>query len=174
MKIKLWMALFAAVILMGGCNNKVEEKPVVKVEEGKIAPAIEVGQPFQPAPFKDQFGNEGSVTEDTQTVIMVFSKSTGHLVKEFIEQQPDTYLKEHHAIFVADVSKMPSLIFKYAALPDLQKHNYPIYLILDEEVAQNFKNEKYSDYVMVIDLDHGTVQAVTFVTTEKALEEAID
>ncbi|SFP25078.1 hypothetical protein [Hydrogenimonas thermophila] len=174
MKLKLMAAIFASVLTISGCSNKVEEKPVVKVEKGTIAPAIEIGKKFEPGTLKDQFGKEGTVDENSEKVIMVFAKSTGHLVKEFLNTKPENYLEEHHVIFIADVSKMPSMIFKYAALPDLQKHKYPIYLILDESVSQKFKNDKYKNYVMVIDLDHSVVKEVEFVTTAKDLEEAID
>jgi len=174
MKLKLMAAIFASVLVISGCSNKVEEKPVVKIEKGSIAPAIEIGKKFEPGTLKDQFGKEGTVDENSEKVIMVFAKSTGHLVKEFLNTKPENYLDEHKVIFIADVSKMPSMIFKYAALPDLQKHKYPIYLILDESISQKFKNDKYKDYVMVIDLDHSIVKEVEFVTTAKDLEEAID
>jgi len=174
MRLKLMTAILASVLAISGCSNRVEEKDVVKIEKGRVAPAIEIGKKFEPGTLKDQFDKEGTVDENSEKVIMVFAKSTGHLVKEFLNRKPENYLDEHKVIFIADVSKMPSMIFKYAALPDLQKHKYPIYLILDESVSKKFKNEKYKDYVMVIDLDHSVVEEVEFVTTAKDLEEAID
>jgi len=174
MKLKLMATIFASVLVISGCSSKVEEKPVVEVEKGSVAPAIEIGKKFEPGILKDQFDKEGTVDKSSKKVIMVFAKSTGHLVKEFLNTKPENYLNEHKVIFIADVSKMPSMIFKYAALPDLQKHKYPIYLILDESISQKFKNDKYKDYVMVIDLDNSVVKEVEFVTTAKDLEEAID
>ena len=174
MKTKLVAALFGAILLFGGCGNKVEEKPVVEIEKGKVAPAIEIGKPFVSGTLKDQFDREGSVTPDTEKVIVVFTKATGHLVKEFLNKKPQNYLAEKHVVFIADVSGMPSMIFKYAALPDLQKHKYPIYLILEKENSKKFRNDKYKEYIMIVDLDDGMVEEVEFVTTEKDLEEAID
>jgi len=174
MKTKLMAALFGAVLLFGGCSNKVEEKPVVEIEEGVVAPAIEIGKPFVSGTLKDQFGKEGSVTNETEKVIMVFGKATGHLVKEYLNTKPDDYLDRKHVVFIADVSGMPSMILKYIALPDLQKHKYSIFLIREKEASKKFRNDKYKDYIMVIDLDDGRVEKVEFVTTAKDLEEAID
>ena len=174
MKIKLLAALFASALLMSGCNNKVAEKPLIEVKKGKVAPAIEVGKPFESGTLKDQFGKEGSVTPDTEKVIIVFGKATGHLVKEYLNTKPNDFPAKEHVVFIADVSGMPSMILKYVALPDLQKHKYPIYLILDEKISEEFKNEKYKDYIMVVDLNHAIVEKVDFVTTDKDLESAID
>ena len=174
MKTKIVAALFGVALFFSGCGNKVEEKPVVEIKEGRVAPAVEIGKPFLSGTLKDQFGKEGRVTDDTEKVIMVFAKSTGHLVKEFLNTKPNDYLDKEHIVFIADVSGMPSMILKYAALPDLQKHKYSIFLIRDEKISKKFRNDKYKDYIMVIDLDDGRVEEVEFVTTAKDLEEAID
>jgi hypothetical protein len=170
----LFIALTGAVLLFAGCSNKVEEKPVETITSGKVAPAIEIGKPFESGLLKDQFGREGRVTPDTEKVILVFAKSTGHLVKEYLNKKPDDFLAKKHVVFIADVSGMPSMILKFIALPDLQKHKYPIYLIRDEAQSQKFKAPKHTDQIMVVDLKGGDVEAVAFVTTEKDLDKAID
>lgn len=174
MKTKIAAALFGTLLFIGGCSNKVEEKPVIEIKEGRVAPAVEVGKPFVSGTLKDQFDREGQVTEDTEKVIMVFSKSTGHLVKEFLNTKPNDYLDKEHVVFIADVSGMPSMILKYVALPDLQKHKYSIFLIRDAKESKKFRNDKYKEYIMVVDLDDGRIEEVKFVTTAKDLEEAID
>ncbi|NPA29010.1 MAG: hypothetical protein GXO33_02365 [Epsilonproteobacteria bacterium] len=172
---KVLIALLTGVLLFAGCSNKVEEKPVVKIEKGNIAPAIVVGKPFPKETLTDQFGKKGGVTDDTKKVILVFGKATGHLVKEFLNTKPADYLAVKHTVFIADVSGMPSLILKYVALPDLQKHRYPIYLITDKGASKSYKNDRYADFIMVVDLDdNGIVEKAEFVTTAKDLEKAID
>ena len=170
----LFASLTAAVLLATGCNKKVEEKPVESVKNGQVAPAVRIGQPFDSGELTDQFDRKGRVTPDTEKVMMVFGKATGHLVKTYLNEKPADYLAKEHVVFIADVSGMPSVILKYMALPDLQKHKYPIYLITDEKKAEKFKPQGHEDQIMVIDLDHGVVEEVSFVTTEKDLEEAID
>jgi len=174
MRLKLVVAIFTLTLAISGCSNKVEERPLVKVENGVIAPAIEAGKKFQIGTLKDQFDRTGNIDEDAKKVIMVFAKSTGHLVKDFLNTKPKSYLDERKVIFIADVSKMPSMIFEYVALPDLQKYKYPIYLILDESISKKFRNDRYKDYVMIIDLDKSIIKKVRFVTTTKDLEKIIN
>jgi hypothetical protein len=174
MKRTLATIALGGVLLFAGCGNKVEEKPAEKVTSGKVAPAIEIGKPFESGTLKDQFGHEGRVTPDTEKVILVFAKATGHLVKEYLNKKPADFLAEEHVVFIADVSGMPSIIFETMALPDLKKHAYPIYLITDESLSAKFKDPKHTDQIMIVDLDDGVVEEVVFVTTEKDLEEAID
>ncbi len=169
----LFVALFATVLLFGGCSNKVEEKAVVTVKEGEVAPAVKIGEPFGAQKLVDQFDKEGEIGADTKKVIMAFSKATGHLVKEFLSTQPKDYLASHHAVFIADVSGMPKVIYEYMALPGLQKNDFSIYLLKSEDEAKKFKNEKYADYVMVIDLDNGIVEKVEFVTTVDDLKKSL-
>ncbi len=170
----LFAAVLASSLLFAGCNKKVQEKPVETVKSGKVASAVTIGRPFDSGTLTDQFGHKGRVTPDTEKVLMVFTKATGHLVKNYLNKKPADYLTKEHAVFIADVSGMPSFILKYMALPDLQKHRYPIYLITDEKKAEKFKPKGHEDQIMVIDLDHGIIESVEFVTTEKDLQEAID
>ncbi len=174
MRLKLMAALFAGVLLFGGCSNKVEEKESVTITQGTVAPAIEIGEPFGADRLEDQFGKEGEIGHDTKKVIMAFSKATGHLVKEFLATQPKEYLAQHHAVFIADVSGMPKVIYEYMALPGLQKNEFSIFLLKEEGDARRFKNEKYSDYVMVVDLNGKIVEKVAFVTTVDELKKALD
>ncbi|BBG65766.1 conserved hypothetical protein [Hydrogenimonas sp.] len=173
MKKGILAVLFATVLLFAGCSNKVEEKATVTVKEGSVAPAIQIGKEFGAKKLTDQFDKEGEIGPDTKKVIMAFSKATGHLVKEFLATQPKDYLASKSAVFIADVSGMPKVIYEYMALPGLQKNDFPIYLLRNEKEAEKFKNEKYADYVMVIDLSDGIVEKVEFVTTVEELEKSL-
>lgn len=170
----LFAAALVSTLLFAGCNKKVQQKPVETVKSGKVAPAVAIARPFDSGELTDQFGRKGRVTPDTKKVMMVFSKATGHLVKTYLNEKPADYLAKEHVVFIADVSGMPSFILKYMALPDLQKHRYPIYLITDEKKAKKFKPKGHEDQIMIIDLNHGVVEEVEFVTTKKDLQEAID
>lgn len=174
MKMKLTAVLFAGALLFGGCSNKVEEKATATLTQGTVAPAVAIGKPFGAEKLEDQFGKEGEIGSDTKKVIMAFSKATGHLVKEFLATQPKDYLAQHHAVFIADVSGMPKVIYEYMALPGLQKNEFSIYLLKDEAQAKRFKNEQYADYVMVVDLNDKIVEKVSFVTTVDELKKALD
>jgi hypothetical protein len=113
----------------------------------------------------DQFDKPHSLTNDTQKLILVFAKATGHTIKEFLKTQNSDYLSKKNALFIADISPMPTIIRNTFALPDFKKSNYSVLLIYDEKIAKQLKNESKSDKIAVATIEKGVVKDVKFVTT---------
>ena len=122
----------------------------------------------------DQFDKAHSLSADTKKVIFVFAKSTGHTVKEFLKKQDKNYLPEKNALFVADISPMPTVIRNTFALPDLKKSPFSVLLIYDGEIAKQFKNDAKADNIAVVTLNGGKIEAVKYISTAKELEEALN
>lgn len=156
--------ILATTLTFTGCGSKeVVDREKVTIEQGQIAPKIVVGSNLELA-VNDQFDKPQKIGENTKKVIFVFSKATGHLVKEYLKTKSEDFMQKRDIQFVADVSPMPSLILEYAALPDLKKHNYPIMLIRDEAIAPNYKNDANSDAIMIVNLEKLKVTNVKFVS----------
>ena len=166
--------LLSITVLFAGCGNKLEDKKQVTITSGKVSPGVEVGKKLQDYTFNDQFDKVHMLTKNTKKVIFVFTKATGHLVKSYLKQQEDTYLQNRNIDFIADVSGMPSIIYKMFALPDFKKSNYKVLLIQDEKKSALFRNDKQLDAVMIITLDNKIVKDVKFITNEKDLIKSID
>jgi len=113
----------------------------------------------------DQFDKAHSLTDDTKKLILVFAKATGHTVKKFLNSQDSDYLTKRDAIFIADISPMPTVIRNTFALPDLKKSKYSVLLIYDGEIAKQLKNEKAADKIAVATMEKGVVKNIKFVTT---------
>jgi hypothetical protein len=113
----------------------------------------------------DQFDKAHSLTDDTKKLILVFAKATGHTVKEFLKTQPSDYLTKKNALFIADISPMPTVIRNTFALPDFKKSNYSVLLIYDGEIAKQLKNASQADKIAVATLESGVVKDIKFVTT---------
>ncbi|RUM66609.1 MAG: hypothetical protein DSZ03_00970 [Sulfurimonas sp.] len=170
------LVLATLVALFSGCS-KSNETPVstevVVIESGVIAPNITIGEPLNHATLSDQFDKEHTLTEANK-VIFAFTKDMGHVVTDLLKSKPDDYLSSKNIFFVADMSKMPSLIYKMAVLPDLEDLNYPILIILDEEKGAGYRNANEGNRIMVIDLEGGNVTKATFLATTDALLKAIE
>jgi len=121
----------------------------------------------------DQFDVSHSLSESTQKIILVFSKETGHTVKEFLKQQEKGFLKSRNALFVADISPMPTIIRNTFALPDLKKSEYSVLLIYDEKIAETLKNGAQTDKIAVISLENKTITDVKFITTADELKSEL-
>ena len=110
----------------------------------------------------DQFEKIHTVDKSVRTIIVTFEKSTGADMNSFLnEQQPD-FLQKHNAVFVANISKMPSLITKLFAMPKMKKYKHTILIINDEENHQ-FLYQK--DKITVYTLDKGVVTSIDYVDT---------
>jgi len=118
----------------------------------------------------DQFDTSHSLTPDTKTLILAFAKATGHTVKAFLKKQDKDYLPKRNALFVADISPMPTVIRNTFALPDLKKSAYSVLLIYDKNIAKQLKNEKEADKIAVVTLENGVVKATKYIDSEEELK----
>jgi len=117
----------------------------------------------------DQFDKPHSLTDDTKKLILVFAKKTGHTVKEFLKKQDSDYLTKRNALFIADISPMPTVIRNTFALPDFKKSNYSVLLIYDKKIAKQLKNDTKADKIAIATLESGIVKDIKFVTTAQEL-----
>jgi len=122
----------------------------------------------------DQFDNAHSLTSKTQKIIFVFAKATGHTVKAFLKAQESDYLLKRDALFVADISPMPTVIRNTFALPDLKKSNYSVLLIYDKMIAKSFKNEDKADKIAIVTINNKEIKSVKYITTDKELKEELN
>ncbi|OQX73491.1 MAG: hypothetical protein B6D59_05510 [Campylobacteraceae bacterium 4484_4] len=122
----------------------------------------------------DQFDKAHSLSDDTRIVIFSFAKKTGHTVRNFLKSRPDDYLSGHHAMFVADISPMPTIIRNAFALPDLKKSAFSVLLIYDPAIAAKFRNDAKKDQICIVKLDHKKVTDIRYINGEEALKKAID
>ncbi len=175
MKKILLGTVLSIIFIFSGCNAKDENIDLKSevITSGKVSDAITISQDMDIFTFNDQFDKAKSLSKDTKKIIFVFKKATGHTMNEYLKTKPKDYLSSKGVLFVADISKMPSLIAEYVAIPDLQKNKYSVLLIKDEDIAKKFKNEKNELRIMVVSLDNLKVTKVTFLNNPKDLEQEI-
>ena len=122
----------------------------------------------------DQFGKAHTLDDSVHTLILVFAKDTGHVVKAYLGAQSADYLTTHHVAFVADISPMPVVIRNTFALPDLKTQPYSVNLILDGAIAEKFKKGAKIDGITLVSLNHKQVEKVVYVENTEALKAMIE
>lgn len=162
---KLFLITVLSALFLVGCGKK---------DEAQSASQIAIGKKLENITLKDQFDKTHTITNETKKVIFVFQKGTGHLVKAYLNTKPTDYMQKKAIGFIADVSPMPGFIRDYVAMPDLRKHNYPVMLITDKEVAKHFKDETNEEVITVVTLDSLVITDIKKLTTEAELQKAID
>ena len=121
----------------------------------------------------DQFNKTQTLDDSIQKLILVFTKDTGHTVKEYLKAQPADYLAKHHTAFIADVSPMPVVIRNTFALPDLKKQHYSVILMLDKKISEDFKKDAKTDKIAIATLNSGTIEKVEYLKSIEDLTAAL-
>jgi len=132
-----------------------------------------VGEKIKQFKVNDQFDTPQMIQESTEKIIFVFSKAKGHEVRNFLDKQSDDYLKSKNILFVADVSKMPSII-RWFVLDSLDEYKFSIILIEDEEIAKDYKDEKRVNQIMVINLNTFKVTGVDYFDDAQELQTLLE
>ena len=71
-----------------------------------------------------------------------------------LSEKKENILEKNSAVYVADISGMPSLISKFIALPKMKKYPFSV-LLLDDTNKDNFVKE--DGKIIVYSLENGKV-----------------
>jgi uncharacterized protein YceK len=124
--------------------------------------------------LNDQFEKSHTLSKDTKTVVFAFSKKGAHSCNAFFNAQKPTYLEEHNAEFVADVSAAPSLIRSFFILPGLKEFKHTVLLLDDENVAKDYRIDMDTESIVVVELKDGVIQAIKNLKTAEELQKEIE
>jgi hypothetical protein len=128
-----------------------------------VANPFDITQNLTSFSLVDQFDKKHTVNSDIKTIIVSFEKGTGADVNEFLNSKEPTFLEEKHAVFIANISGMPSIITKLFALPKMQKYKHPILLIYDDEDKRFLYQE---DKSTVYKIENGVIVTVEYIEKE--------
>lgn len=138
-----------------------------------FASELKVGNTFN-LTVENQFDKEVTVGADVKKAIVIFSKDNGHLVRDYLDKQDANFLQSKNAIYVADISAMPSLIFKFFVKGKLQDSNYPMFLIKEDEMSAKYKTAQNENQIHVVTLDNNKITAIKSVTTTDDMVKELD
>ena len=124
-----------------------------------FAQELKEGEQIVPLDIKDQFTKNIPITAQTKQIIVVFSKEKGEGMKLFFEANP-TYLADNNAVYLMDISSVPSLVMSMFMLPKLEKYNYSVGLLENEKDIAYFP--KKENCITVITLENLTVTSITY------------
>lgn len=129
------------------------------------------GQPLPALQLKDQNDRDWSVRADTTLVIFAAGRKASNLVQAVLGPQPRGFLAGRHAVYLADMSRMPGFITRTFALPSLREQNFEVGVSLDEKTLAGWPRQ--DDAVTLIRLDQGRVVSHEYVGTEAQLRSAL-
>jgi len=111
----------------------------------------------------DQFEKKHTVNSDVKTIIFSSEKDTSSALNEFLAAKEKGFLEKNNALFIADISGMPSVISYLFALPKMKKYNYNVLLIEKEGETRFLKQE---EKLTVYRLEDGVITNVEYIETK--------
>ncbi|WP_460131556.1 FAD/FMN-containing dehydrogenase [Pseudomonas sp. S1_E04] len=136
------------------------------------AQAVEVGERLVPWTLLDQFDQAYTLDNQAQVLLVARGMDAAKLVDAALQGQAKGYLEARHAVFVADIQRMPRLIAKMFAVPAMQSYHYRIMLDRDARVAPRYPGPV--DKVLWLQLDNGKLVAEREYGTAAELREALE
>ncbi|AYJ79712.1 hypothetical protein AN286_05980 [Aliarcobacter cryaerophilus ATCC 43158] len=118
----------------------------------------------------DQFDEIHTITSDIETIIVTFQKETLMMVNDFLSSKSSLFLKEHHAIFINNLSSTPTIITKMFIIPKLRDYKYSILLIYDES---NTRFAKQNDKITTYSFENGVVKDIKFISSANELSNLL-
>lgn len=117
--------------------------------------------------------HEKPATEAKSVARIIFSneKQTANMATDFFDDQRADYLTKTHSLYVADIHRMPSLVSKWIALPQLREKPYDIVLGRDEKDLNMFPHQSGCLTLMAVRAQK--VQSIDFACSGEALKKML-
>lgn len=133
---------------------------------------VAVGQALPALSLKDQHDKPWQITPSTRLVMFAAGRKASNLTQSVLQALPKDQLTRKNAVYLADMSKMPSFITRTFALPTLRDMPYVIGVSTDETTLAAWPRQ--TDAVTLIELDQRVVKRISHVTTEADLRAALE
>lgn len=120
--------------------------------------------------LSNQHEQKLNLVEHSYSHLLYASDMEGYkLLNSYLVSNPESikHLSSHRLLYVAEISKMPSLISRMFAIPKMKKLNYSIFLDKTGEVTKDW--EKTPNGITVLSLNKGEYLKITH--SLKSLDE---
>ena len=116
----------------------------------------------------NQFDKIHTVSSEVSIIIVAFEKESLNLVNDFLSSKSIDFLDLNNAIFINDISSVPSVVIKMFTIPKMRDYKYDILLIYKEN-SKKFLEEE--NKITVYLLEKGFVKDVRYISTKYELEK---
>ncbi len=137
-----------------------------------LADPLKIGDRLPEKVFSDQHDKLHRLDNRVELLIFAHTKQMGTLMTDILAHAGADLLQRHNAIYLADISGMPSLIAKFIALPKMRKIDSPICLVRDAEEAAWLPTAE--DKLTLLQLDSGRITAISFTAEEETIRSLLE
>lgn len=137
-----------------------------------LAASLAVGDTLAPITLIDQHGESGTLDENVRVLLFSRDMKANKLAKAAFLAKPPQYLPDAKAMYLIDVSGMPSFVTNNFAIPKMRKYGYRIFLDRDAQATTKLPSQKAQ--ITVVHLDHLKVQRVDYADSAADLTQAVE
>jgi len=162
----IFIGLLTAIVFLG-CSGKENDSQVIE-------PKLVVQKSVSGFTLNDQNDKAHSITSDTKTLVFAFSKDIGHTCNDFFATKDDSYLNDHQAMFIADVSSAPSVIRSMFIMPGLKDFKHTVLVIDDESISNNYKAGLDVEKIIIVSINNNIISSIKQVSSSEELAKEIE
>jgi len=162
---KILLGLLATFFLIGCSSSAVEEN---------VKPKLVVGHSVADLKLNDQFEKAHSLNPNTYKLVFAFSKDSAHICNDFFNTKEPTYLEDHNAQFIADVSAAPSLIRSMFIMPGLKDFKHTVLLLDDKAVAAPFRKDMDVEKIVIVYVLNKGISKIKTISTAEELQKTLE
>lgn len=139
---------------------------------GLNAASLNIDSSIVDIKIKDQFDKVHTLNESVKTILFASDKGTSDMLRDYLLplSEKENVLEKNGAVYVADISGMPSLISKFIALPKMKKYPFSI-LLLDDSNKENFVKE--DGKIIVYSVVDGKITNIEKISSKEELANII-
>jgi hypothetical protein len=136
-----------------------------------FADQLKIGDSLPDNEFLDQHGQSHRLDSTIQLLIFAHTKDTGSMMTDILADAVPDHLLKQKAVYIADISGMPSLIARIFALPKMRKIGSPIYLVREEDQADWMP--KQVDRLTLVTLSESHVRDISYIDSEETIRSML-
>jgi len=141
---------------------------ILSIVSSIFAATLDIDSQLKSFTLVDQFDKVNTVNNDLRTIVISFEKGTGKEVNQFLATKNPDFLAQHNAVFIANISKMPSIITTLFALPKMRDYKHKILLIDDDDNNMFLQQEEKTT---IYKLKDGVVVDIFYISSPEELSK---
>jgi hypothetical protein len=133
---------------------------------------LKVGDKLPTLTLTTQHDKTYSFDSSVKRIILSAEKQSAGMVTDLLDSKSANYLTENNMVYLADMHRMPSLITKFVALPQLREKAYDIVLGREQSDLASFPREK--GCLTLMSIKDQTIDSLKFICNEDELKSSLN
>ena len=145
--------------------------PIAWAEEDIAVAPYGVGDTIDGFTLENQHGEAAAVDASTRVVLFSRDMDGGDLLKAALAEVPQSKLDARGAVYVSDISGMPSLVARLFAVPAMRRRPYA--MLLDREGATTARLPDEAGRATLVHLSDLRVERIVYASDAEAVRAGL-